>query len=241
VSERDDLQAIQDAFYARAELHSHLAYDADSLYARDLVAHVRDAVALTTADTVLEIGAGAGRFGLHLARLCRTVVALDASRALLDALEANRTTESVETLHASIFDLTSARSERTFDVACGFFVLHHLPNHPRIFGLLRDALRPGGRLAFIEPNRVNPSFVVQIACSKEMQWKAERGIFTLSARRMAAQLRELGFRDVRSSCFGLMPPPVLDRFPALLAAQHALERVPGVRRLLPFTLVSATR
>jgi SAM-dependent methyltransferase len=236
------LQSIQDEFYDAAELHTHLAFEPGSVYARDLVDQLRGEVAVTKDDTLLELGAGAGRFSLHLAPHSARLVALDTSRALLAALRAHAGDDPrIEPAQLNAFDLGTWRKERQFDVACGFFILHHLPRHAQLFELIAQALRPGGRVAFIEPNRWNPSFLLQVAFSPEMKWAAEKGMFTFSAQKTMQCLERAGFTRVRTRQFGFSPPQVLDRFPQLLPLQHKLERVPGLRRLLPFSLIAADK
>jgi SAM-dependent methyltransferase len=235
-----DWQSIQDRFYDEADKHTHLAFDAASTYAKDLTDHLRHALQLTAGDRVLEVGAGAGRFTLHLAPYCRTVAALDTSPALLGALEQQSPPGSaVEPVCASVFDLPGPFGPASFDAVCGFFILHHLPDHEKLFGLIRGSLKPGGRVAFVEPNRLNPLFLVQVAVSREMTWEAERGMFTFSASRTAQVLRAAGFSGIRLLRFGLCPPQLLDRVPALLWLQRGLEKIPFVRRFLPFVLIVA--
>jgi SAM-dependent methyltransferase len=242
-ADRQHLQSIQDRFYGDADLHSHLAFSVDSVYARDLTDHLRNAISLSQTDILLEIGAGAGRFSSHLIQHCSRLVALDASRALLDALGGARTgaASRIERAHIDVFDLESWRGQRTFDAVCGFFILHHLPNHDQLFELIHAALRPGGRVAFVEPNRINPAFLLQVAFSPEMQWKAEKGAFTFSSRATIRSLRRAGFPQVRCTRFGFSPPQLLERFPQLLPVQRGLEKIPGLRRLLPFSLLVAER
>ncbi len=237
---KEQWQTVQDSFYDGAEKHTHLAFDPGSTYAKDITGHLERTLALRPSDRVLEIGAGAGRFTLHLAPLCGPLVALDTSQPLLDALQKELPPGStVSAACASAFDLPGQLG--TFDAICGFFILHHLPDHERLFRLIHAALKPGGRVAFVEPNRLNPSFLLQVMFSSEMQWEAEKGMFTFSARATRNILRTAGFSSITVKRFGLMPPQVLDRLPSMLPAQHALERIPLLRRVLPFSLIAAVR
>ena len=87
VKPRKRWQEIQDEFYANAELHTHLAFEPNSLYARDLVIHMADTLGINGSQGVLEIGAGAGRFTLHMGYKCKELTALDTSAPLLEALD----------------------------------------------------------------------------------------------------------------------------------------------------------
>ncbi len=240
--EKERWQEIQDEFYADPEKHQHLAFDEHSVYARDLTDHMVRGVPIGASDRVLEVGAGAGRFSLHFAHRCGALVALDTSEPLLTALKRESPPGLNLQVHcASVFDLPGDLGMHSVDVVCGFFILHHLPDHGRLFDLIGKSLRPGGRIGFLEPNRINPSFLVQVMVSREMTWKAEKGMFTFSATRTRKILRETGYADIRMERFGFFPPPILDRIPGLLSVQRGIERLAPLRRFLPFVLITARK
>ncbi len=235
-------QEIQDDFYSDPGKHEHLAFEERSVYARDLARHMVETVPIGTSDTVLEVGAGAGRFSLHFAERCGKLVALDTSGPLLEALKRESPSDlNLQVECASVFDLPGRLGVNSFDVVCGFFILHHLPDHARLFDLIGQTLRPGGRIGFIEPNRVNPLFLLQVLFSREMTWKAEKGMFTFSATNTRKVLGEAGFTDIRLRRFGFFPPPILDRIPGCLKVQRGIEWLAPLRRLLPFVLITARK
>ncbi|MFN0157259.1 MAG: class I SAM-dependent methyltransferase [Bacteroidota bacterium] len=235
-------QEIQDDFYSDPDKHTHLAYSPDSLYSQDLTGHVIKAAGISPTQRVLEVGAGSGRFTLHLAPHCKSLVATDISAPLLNALEKVRGAHpGLETQCLDVFDLPGDLGENTFDVVCGFFILHHLPDHEKLFAALWRTVRPGGRICFLEPNRVNPLFLVQVIVDPEMTWAAEKGMFTFSATRTKQILEKTGFREIRLERCGFFPPPILDRFPGVLGIQRGIERLPLVHRFLPFVILTATK
>jgi 2-polyprenyl-3-methyl-5-hydroxy-6-metoxy-1,4-benzoquinol methylase len=241
-AEKEEWQKVQDEFYSSADKHTHLAFEPRSLYAQDLAAHMVRALALTGGEEVLEVGAGAGRFSLHFLSACKRLTALDTSRPLLDALDSEKPSGSpLEILCASVFDLPGAAGGRLYDRLCGFFILHHLPDHERLFRLFLNSVRPGGRIGFIEPNRANPSFLIQVMVSREMTWEAEKGMFTFSASDTRRILESLGFTNVRLHRFGFFPPQILDRFTGLYGLQRLVEKIPVVHRFLPFVLITAEK
>lgn len=235
-------QQIQNEFYDDPSKHSHLTFDARSLYARRLVDALAHEAAINASHTVLEVGAGAGRFTLHLVKKCAGVVALDTSQPLLDALvQVTPPGVHVEPLCASVFDLDEVIPDRQFDRICGFFILHHLPSHRELFTTLKHKLAPGGKLCFLEPNRANPLFLAQVMISREMTWKAEKGMFTFSASRTVRLLKEFGFANVTLHRCGFFPPQILDRFTAALSVEQTLESFAPLRRILPFVVITADR
>ncbi len=99
--------------------------------------------------TVLDIGAGTGTFALAVAPLCRQVVAVDVSLAMLEALRAKLETSglrNVECVRAGF--LTYETPPGTFDFVYSRNALHHLPDFWKAIALERisEMLRPRGVL-----------------------------------------------------------------------------------------------
>jgi len=233
-------QKVQDDFYIDAEKHKHLAFEPKSIYAKLLTNSMVRGLSLLHTDSVLDIGAGAGRFTLHLAPFCKKIVALDTSQALLTTLEcqSDRGT-NIHIKCASVFDLPLDFGQSSFDAVSGFFILHHLPDHVKLFKLIFETLKPGGRMGFLEPNRLNPLFLFQVMFSREMTWEAERGMFTFSASSTIKTLQNVGFVNIRIQRSGFFPPQLLDKVPGFPTLQRGIERFAPVRRFLPFVLITA--
>jgi len=235
-------QKVQDDFYIDAEKHKHLSFESESIYAKLLVNQMVRGLSLSYSDSILDIGAGAGRFTLHLAPFCKKIVALDTSQALLASLERQSAHGSnLQIKCASVFDLPLDFGPSSFDAVSGFFILHHLPDHIKLFKLIFETLKPGGRIGFLEPNRINPLFLLQVMFSREMTWEAERGMFTFSASSTIKILKDIGFVNPRIQRSGFFPPQLLDKVPGLPTLQKGIERFAPVRRLLPFVLINAQK
>lgn len=225
-------------FYDNPDLHSHLRYDSGSFYGTKIAGRVAQALLPPGKPRVLEIGAGMGRFTLHLAPQVRHLTAVDLSVELLREMPASA---NVRRLYADCMRLSSSLIGSPFDAVCGFFVLHHIENHAILFESIRRILTPGGRIAFVEPNRLNPSFLAQIIVSPEMTWRDEKCMFSFSARRTVDLLRRWGWQNVERETFGFFPPAILDRFRAAQSFEHAIETSGLARRLLPFWLITAQK
>ncbi|MCP5477937.1 MAG: methyltransferase domain-containing protein [Rhodanobacteraceae bacterium] len=63
----------------------------------------------------------------------------------------------------------------SFDAMVGYFMLHHLPELGSYFRKAFTALKPGGRMVFVEPNPWCPLFPIQITLTPGMRWAAEQG------------------------------------------------------------------
>jgi len=112
--------------------------------AEDIVAET----SLSAADTVLDIGCGAGRVGVHLAPRCRRWIGADVSREMLGHTRAALgSAGNVELVHLT-GDGLPASLDGTIDVVYCTTVFMHLEEWDRyryIQGAFR-VLKPGGRL-----------------------------------------------------------------------------------------------
>lgn len=95
-------------------------------------------------EAVLDAGCGSGKVTAELAkRLPRgRIVAVDASEAMI-AKARERLGEGVS---YSVQDLSELRLDEPVDLIFSTATFHWVLDHERLFGRLREALRPGGRL-----------------------------------------------------------------------------------------------
>lgn len=104
---------------------------------------------------VLEYGVGAGRVAIPIARDGASVVGVDASEAMLDALGTRRAREPEGVrarLRAEHGDMRAWRSGERFElITCPFNGVAHLhtaEDFAAFFARVREHLAPGGRFAF---------------------------------------------------------------------------------------------
>ena len=131
--------------------------------------------------------------------------------------------------------------EQRYDFVVGIFLLNHLHDPGRTLARLLRLLRPGGRAAFVEPNRWNPLYALQISLCPDMKWRQEWGLYRLSGRSLSDMLERAGFDDCRVSRFGFFPPQIVNRFPNALRLERSLERARVLRPVLPFLIASGRR
>lgn len=239
----EDHVARQQEFYD-TRAHDHLQPQGDDRYAAKLAARLAASVGLSSESHVLEVGAGFGRFTFPLLEHCGTLVAADLSPAALAQLDAVREQRGIDsnqcrTLQGDLDTLTVEESGGPFDAVVGFFLLHHLHDSARSIAHLARLLRPGGRMGFIEPNRRNPSFLLQVACCPDMTWAEERGMFTLSRAKIDAAYHAAGLRPLENDSFGFFPPQVLNRFDWAGSLEDKIEAARVFEPVLPFLLLCA--
>jgi 2-polyprenyl-3-methyl-5-hydroxy-6-metoxy-1,4-benzoquinol methylase len=197
--------------------------------------------------TVLEIGCGTGLFTTHFAATGARVVAIDISPDLLaKAAERGLPADRVRLEQRRAEDLEladpaiQAWAAHGFDAVIGSSVLHHL-DIPAAIRTSQRLLTPGGRIAFAEPNLLNPQVWME---------RTFRGWFPYVSRDETAivrwtlrpQLERAGFSNVVITPFDWLhpstPPSLIG---AVSGAGRALEHIPGVREFAGSVLISASR
>jgi|GEM_PF-939189 len=235
--------ARQRRFYDSRK-HAHLRAGDGDLYARKLVDQLVDSLGIGPADRVLELGAGFGRFTFPLLARCASVVAVDLSPVALEELERVRDDRAIpkERIATHCLDLdaleTGTLGER-FDFVVGFFLLHHLADVRGSIATIAPLLSAGGRMGFLEPNRRNPLFLLQVAACRDMSWAEERGMFLLSESGVLAAYRDAGLERIGSERCGFFPPQIFNRFGFARELEGRLEESRLLRPLLPFLLLTA--
>jgi ubiquinone/menaquinone biosynthesis C-methylase UbiE len=127
--------------------------------AREIAQAVRDAIPLTRATRLLELGAGTGLLGIALADSVGSVVLADASAGMLAVADA-------KIRDAGLGNVTTRRLELTvdplpgdrYDLVVSLMALHHVADTAAGFAAMRELLAPGGRLAIVDLDAEDGSF-----------------------------------------------------------------------------------
>lgn len=203
------------------------------------------AAGLRPGRTVLEIGCGTGMFTELFAATGARILAVDISpdllaKALDRRLPADRVRfeqrrfESLELSDPSI----EAWAAGGFDAIVGSSVLHHL-DIPGAIETCQRLLAPGGRLAFAEPNLLNPQVWMERTFRSWFPYVSpdETAIVRWG---LGRRLERAGFSDVVITPFDWLHPAT----PAPLigvvdGAGRLLERVPAFREFAGSVLIAA--
>jgi 2-polyprenyl-3-methyl-5-hydroxy-6-metoxy-1,4-benzoquinol methylase len=211
-----------------------------SAYLRRHAEVMTDFVEVKPGDRVLEVGCGMGRYTLLLAQQGIAVEGLDLSPHLLEQLQACNAGGPEIPVHGH--DLVDCPPEMygTFDAVIGFFVLHHVHDLDACLSVAAKLVRPGGHVAFLEPNPANPLYYVQIGLTPEMAWPEERGMLKMTTKHMFPVMSRAGLHDLRFRRFGLFPPFVTNR-PFGARVESALEGMNLGSPARPFHLFGGRR
>lgn len=187
----------------------------------------------------LEVGCGTGLFTELWAATGASLVAVDLSPDLLARARARGLPATVKLLERRFEDCDV---EGPFDAVIGSSVLHHLALDQAL-ARMRDLLKPGGRIAFAEPNMLNP----QIALTKNIPFlkrlagdSPDETAFV--APWLARDLRRAGFGDIAIAPFDWLHPSTPTALIGLVQRAGGLaERLPVVRAFAGSLIISATR
>lgn len=235
--------ALQKKFYSAERKHEHLQYYSEDLYVKNLINYLISFSNIKKEDNVLEIGAGAGRFTIHLLKAGFNVTCMDISKSQLRRLKENAKKIGIpaDKLKIHCTSIEDMDTDNYYDAVIGFYILHHLDidNIKNTFLKFRKLLKHNGKICFLEPNRLNLLFALQILFQKDMDFRYEKGLFKLSKNLLKKALISVQYENIVFGNFGFFPPQIINRFPFTLKCENILEKVPFFNKFLPFLLMTA--
>jgi ubiquinone/menaquinone biosynthesis C-methylase UbiE len=248
----DQTEARRAARLAReVEHHREIADRAEIIWNWDSPSGRRRAVrrvelfvalaALGPGRTALELGCGTGLFTARVAACGASVQGIDLSPDLLAAARAR-------TAGLANVRLTCGNAEQTpyaagtFDAVYGSSVLHHL-DLDRALAEMARVLKPGGLLAFAEPNIVNPQVAVMFHLHLTKRYfGVSPDEMAFSRFRAQSALRRAGFAAVRVRPFDFVHPSTPQPLVGAVArVGRWLERVPLVREIAGSLLITGRK
>ncbi len=245
VQDKSEWQNAQRRYYDDRK-HEYLEPNRGGLYAENLAQKMIDRLSLSEGAVGLEIGCGAGRFTIPILERVDRLDVVDLSIRQLglleDELERNQIDRSRCTLHqANIERLDEELPQKQFDFVIGVFVLHHLEDPSDTIRRLLKLVKPGGRMIFLEPNRWNPLYTMQILLLPDFSFREEWRLYQLGLHRLRRIITSAGCVEVEAERNGFFPPQILNRFDFALPLEKRLESIALINPILPFLMISGTR
>lgn len=199
---------------------------------------VLEGARITGESRVLEVGCGSGLFTEAFARSGAEVVAVDVSPDLLRyARERGLPGDRVRFLEARFED---CEVEGPFDAVIGSSVLHHLDVEEAL-GHVLELLKPGGRMAFAEPNLLNPQVFLERRFRRLFPYVSPDEIAFVKGS-LGSELTRAGFVDVAIEPFDWLHPAVPRALiPFVSGFGGLLEKIPLVREFAGSLILSASR
>jgi len=191
---------------------------------------------------VLDLGCGFGRLTVPLLRAGCSVTGVDLSQATLKALEQRLSDLGLEDgftpLCRAVEDIDG---DARFDLVVGRGLLHHLSDPQPVLTRCLQVLVPGGRAAFMDPNPLQPLWLLFILLHPTLSWSIEHRYLRHTPRRQRSLLSAAGFESIVCEHCGLVPPPLWQRLPRPEPIEQRLTSIPGLRALSLYTMVSGRR
>jgi 2-polyprenyl-3-methyl-5-hydroxy-6-metoxy-1,4-benzoquinol methylase len=207
-------------------------------YVMNHVDHMMDMSGIKPGDRVLDIGCGMGKFTIPISERGIDIDAFDLSPRFLEELQAQAQGRTNIRTFCGDALAPDASLYETYDHVIGFFMLHHLIDIPRAFAQVRRLLKPGGRIAFIEPNPLCPLYYLQVTFAPNMSWEAEKGILDLHRKQVLKGLEDAGFARSRIELYGILPPFLRNRRRGA-RAERLFERLTPLKPVSAFQVILA--
>jgi SAM-dependent methyltransferase len=195
---------------------------------------------LTRDQLILDLGCGSGRYTLEMVERGYRLEGLDITPGLLDKFREFNAGRFDIPLYCENALKPPAELVGRYDAVIGYFTMHHLPDLAVSFAACRDLVKPGGVIAFLEPNPWCPLYYVQIALTPGMTWAGDRGMKDMRPGPVFAAMGEAGLVDSRWDRVGFLPPFAVNR-PWGRSLERGLEAVPFLKPMRAFTMMRATR
>ena len=203
------------------------------------------AAGLRPGRTALEIGCGTGMFTERFAAAGARIMAVDISPDLLAKAADRRLPpdrvrfeerrfESLEKTDAAL----QSWAPGGFDAVIGSSVLHHL-EIPAAIATCKTLLAPGGRIAFAEPNLLNPQVWMERTFRSWFPYVSqdETAIVRWELKR---QLERAGFSNIRITPFDWLHPATPSSLIGVVSrAGRVVESLPGFREFAGSVLIAA--
>ncbi len=188
---------------------------------------------------ILEVGCGIGRYTLPLLERGFSVEGLDLTPELLEQMRDHAPEGTDPILHAADIIEFPSQTSTKYDATIGFFAAHHFHDLTACFQAMAEVTKPGGTIAFLEPNGLNPLYYLQIALTPRMTWSGDKGVKDMRRRPMFKAMSAAGLTDLTLETFGFLPPFVTNS-PIGPSLEPLLEGLPGVKPFRPFQVFRGT-
>ena len=185
--------------------------------ARDIAKAVLVQVPVRSSMTAVDYGCGTGLLTLALRPALRRIIGVDSSSGMLAKLQEKIQTAGVTDVETRLLDLEAQppADDVAADLIVSAMTLHHIADLPKLLRAFHQWLRPGGCLALADLDTEDGSFHQDAAGVHH---------FGVDRNWLAAQLMELGLRDVRAATVHVIERPdgagSLKRYPVFLVSAH---------------------
>ena len=153
--------------------------------------------------SLLDLGCGPGWTSIMLSKLGISVTGVDISKDMIDIAKSRAKKEGVK-INFVISDIEKISFENRFDRVLSYDALHHCPDELEVLKNAFRALKPGGRILLVEPNKKHAYDAKAQAAAKRFGI-LEKGY---SPSYLKKEMTKIGFKNItRYHCnYGLNKP-----------------------------------
>ncbi len=183
---------------------------------------------------ILEVGAGTGRFAIHLLNKGFQITATEISEESLKEIERQALEIGKRDNLLTILDpLEEEIFSNEFDLVFCVNLLHHVENIDNVFANMKKASK--NRVAIIEPNPLNPLFYIDFY--RKGNWRIEKGILNCSRSELLNLYKENQLKDVRLKRYIMVPNSLQRIIPGLNILNKVLMVTPVVNEFYMFHII----
>lgn len=183
---------------------------------------------------VADFGAGSGRITIPLLKNGYSVYSIDISEKSL----ANLSTVCKKEALPEPTLLRNLPENMKFKAIVGADILHHV-DFDEYFPKLYEALEPGGKIIFSEPNAFNLAWYIYLPLVAD--WDVEKGMMECSIFNFTKKLKKAGFKDIKLEGLGLFPRSLLSFSSAVCRFNDMLGNFPLLKLFAYRYIVQATK
>lgn len=190
---------------------------------------------------ILEIGCGTGALTEELAKTGAKIITTDIFPDFLRIVESKIKTGNV-TFEIADAQRLDAFSDNTFDAVCGLSILHHLDINKTLSNIYR-VLKLGGKIAFSEPNMLNPQIAIQknIPFIKKILGDSP-GETAFFSWQMKKNLKKCGFGKFSVTPFDFLHPSIPDSLADFFSkTSYLLGKTPLIKEIAGSLFITAKK
>lgn len=229
--------------YSKQSQHFDLEYQKSSEHINDIASRNEvemflkfTGVTPSTHTKVLDVGAGSGRFTIHLLDMGFNVTATEISPESLKKIsEQAISIDKRENLTTILDSLEKATFKDEFDFVFCVNLLHHVENMGHVFKNMHEATKPGGKLAIIEPNPLNPLFYIDFY--RKRNWEIEKGILRCRRRNLIKLFDKYNLKNVKYKRYVLIPNTLQYMIPGFGMLNELLLKIPIINKFYMFHII----
>jgi 2-polyprenyl-3-methyl-5-hydroxy-6-metoxy-1,4-benzoquinol methylase len=184
----------------------------------------------------LELGCGTGLFTKMFVDVGAEVTANDISPELIEIAKRN-----VPLAHFVCARFEEMPSGETYDAIVGSSVLHHLDLDPAL-AKCYELLKPGGKMAFAEPNMLNPQVFAERTFLRKRLGYVSPDETAFVRRQLAGKLKTYGFDQINIVPFDWLHPAIPKSLINFVEGTgKVLEHLPLIREFAGSLLISCSK